>query len=165
MAILDDFAYNMIDQRKNEIRETRGEKAKKDLLGLYLDTRCVALPAPSFRFDPSPLSLYPNSHSVLLLTSFLAARKLGSQSPASDSATRSSTSSSQAESPSSPPVSPPSLIEHRSTTAQGLSWTFFRLLQSPSLLAPLRTEVDSLGEVTYRNYKVSPSLPRPERHD
>lgn len=63
------------------------------------------------------------------------------------------------------PVSPPSLIDHRSTTAQGLSWTFFRLLQSPSLLAPLRTEVDSLGEVTYRNYKVSPSLPRPERHD
>lgn len=48
---------------------------------------------------------------------------------------------------------------HHSTTAQGLSWTFFRLLHSPpSLLATLRAEVDSLGEVTYRNYRV-PSLP------
>jgi cytochrome P450 len=47
------------------------------------------------------------------------------------------------------------IIAGRDTSAQALSWTFFRLLSSdPSLLAKLKEEVDRLGECTYESYKV-----------
>ncbi|GAA5997838.1 hypothetical protein JCM5350_002745 [Sporobolomyces pararoseus] len=46
------------------------------------------------------------------------------------------------------------LIAGRDTTAQALSWTFFRLILHPEeLVTPIRKEVDELGQVDYDSYK------------
>lgn len=47
------------------------------------------------------------------------------------------------------------IIAGRDTSAQALSWTMFRLLSDPKLIEVLREEIDSIGELTYENYKVS----------
>jgi cytochrome P450 len=42
----------------------------------------------------------------------------------------------------------------RDTTAQALSWTFFRLILHPEeLITPIRKEVDETGQVDYDSYK------------
>lgn len=45
------------------------------------------------------------------------------------------------------------IIAGRDTTAQALSWLFFRLLQNPSTLKPLQDEIDNFGELNYDNFK------------
>lgn len=44
------------------------------------------------------------------------------------------------------------MLQGRDTTAQGLAWTFFRLLQQPELIDPVRKEA-SETEVDYDSYK------------
>ncbi|GAA5895285.1 uncharacterized protein JCM6883_001461 [Sporobolomyces salmoneus] len=45
------------------------------------------------------------------------------------------------------------IIAGRDTTAQALSWTFFRLILHPELIKPLREEIDQLGHIDYDSYK------------
>ena len=47
------------------------------------------------------------------------------------------------------------IIAGRDTTAQGLSWIFFHLMQQPALIETLREEVDQFGDanVDYDSYK------------
>ncbi|GAA6058972.1 hypothetical protein JCM10212_001682 [Sporobolomyces blumeae] len=45
------------------------------------------------------------------------------------------------------------IIAGRDTTAQALSWTFFRLILHPELLEPLRREAGEVGRVDYESYK------------
>ena len=45
------------------------------------------------------------------------------------------------------------LIAGRDSTAQSLSWSFFRLLSNPELIEPIRAEVDATGELDYDNYR------------
>ncbi|GAA5838846.1 hypothetical protein JCM5353_003486 [Sporobolomyces roseus] len=45
------------------------------------------------------------------------------------------------------------IIAGRDTTAQALSWTFFRLILHPELLDPIRKECDEIGLIDYESYK------------
>lgn len=45
------------------------------------------------------------------------------------------------------------IIAGRDTTAQALSWTFFRLILHPELITPIRKECDELGQIDYDSYK------------
>jgi cytochrome P450 len=50
------------------------------------------------------------------------------------------------------------IIAGRDTTAQALSWTYFYIVRDPSLLAPVRSEIEEMlpgGQpVDYDNYRV-----------
>lgn len=45
------------------------------------------------------------------------------------------------------------IIAGRDTTAQALSWTFYRLLLHPELIDPVRAEVDEIGTIDYDSYR------------
>ncbi|GAA5933384.1 uncharacterized protein JCM15063_001301 [Sporobolomyces koalae] len=45
------------------------------------------------------------------------------------------------------------IIAGRDTTAQALSWTFFRLILHPELIDPIRKEGDEIGQIDYDSYK------------
>ncbi|GAA97031.1 uncharacterized protein L969DRAFT_54045 [Mixia osmundae IAM 14324] len=102
---IDDYAYNIIDQRESEL--AKGSGSETDLLGLYLGMKSA---------DASRVDRTQVRDSILNL-----------------------------------------ILAGRDTTAQALSWCFFRLIQQPHLIEPIRQEIDALlgpdGKVTYANYK------------
>lgn len=153
IKVLDEFSYNIIDQRKllgfaGWLVETEanfliaGESegivgldkeaaGKTDLLSLYMAIRDET---------GKPMSKRALRDSVLNL--IIAGVRSSRLSPALVHHHRLSANF--------------SFALQRDTTAQALSWIFFHLISNPELVAPLRKEIDTVELVDYDTYKEMP---------